>query len=56
MNAVMDTEAGQRCAPIWARVAVVVLLAGYVLFAHGCHGDEDNELFDALPAIQGAAE
>jgi hypothetical protein len=21
------------------------MLAGYLLFAHGCHGDEDNELF-----------
>jgi hypothetical protein len=21
------------------------LLAGYLLFAHGCHGDEDHELF-----------
>jgi hypothetical protein len=24
---------------------VVALLAGYLLFCHGCHGDEDNELF-----------
>src|SRR5947209_608816 len=23
----------------------VILLAGYLLFCHGCHGDEDNELF-----------
>jgi hypothetical protein len=23
----------------------LLLLAGYLLFAHGCHGDEDNELF-----------
>jgi hypothetical protein len=22
-----------------------VVLAGYLLFAHGCHGDEDTELF-----------
>ena len=27
----------------WGLV-VVVLVAGYLLFAHGCHGDEDNEL------------
>ena len=27
------------------RVATVLLLAGFLLFAHGCHGDEDNELF-----------
>ncbi len=24
---------------------VYLLLAGYLLFAHGCHADEDNELF-----------
>jgi hypothetical protein len=24
--------------------AAFLLLAGYLLFAHGCHGDEDNEL------------
>jgi hypothetical protein len=24
---------------------VFLLLAGFLLFAHGCHGDEDNELF-----------
>ncbi|MBL8800208.1 MAG: hypothetical protein JNM56_40380 [Planctomycetia bacterium] len=23
----------------------LLLLTGYLLFAHGCHGDEDNELF-----------
>jgi len=27
---------------IWVGLA---LLAGYLLFCHGCHGDEDNELF-----------
>jgi hypothetical protein len=26
------------------RIAVI-LAAGYLLFAHGCHGNEDNELF-----------
>jgi hypothetical protein len=30
--------------PFW-RWAAFLLLAGYLLFAHGCHGDEDNELF-----------
>jgi hypothetical protein len=24
---------------------VPLVVAGYLLFAHGCHGDEDNELF-----------
>jgi len=27
----------------WGLV-IMTLLAGYLLFAHGCHGDEDNEL------------
>ena len=27
------------------RWGLLALLAGYLLFAHGCHGDEDNELF-----------
>jgi hypothetical protein len=26
-------------------------LAGYLLFNHGCHGAEDNELFAALRAV-----
>lgn len=26
-------------------LVIYLLLAGYLLFAHGCHGDEDNELF-----------
>ncbi len=30
--------------------AVFLLLGGYLVFAHGCHGDEDTELFtSALP-------
>jgi len=24
---------------------IVLMLAGFLLLAHGCHGDEDNELF-----------
>jgi hypothetical protein len=31
-----------RCRRLWLALA---LLAGYLLFCHGCHGDEDNELF-----------
>jgi hypothetical protein len=27
----------------WAWV-VLAVAAGYLLFSHGCHGDEDNEL------------
>jgi hypothetical protein len=26
----------------------LALLGGYLLFCHGCHGDEDNELFISL--------
>lgn len=29
----------------WLFLAGFLLLAGYALFCHGCHGDEDNELF-----------
>jgi hypothetical protein len=32
----------------WAGPLLLVILAGYLLFAHGCHGDEDNELFTSL--------
>jgi hypothetical protein len=28
-----------------SRWAVLLLVAGYLLFCHGCHGDEDDELF-----------
>jgi hypothetical protein len=24
---------------------VLLIVGGYLLFSHGCHGDEDNELF-----------
>jgi hypothetical protein len=34
-----DTPRRRR---LWLALA---LLAGYLLFCHGCHGDEDNELF-----------
>lgn len=27
------------------RLVGVLLLAGWLLVAHGCHGDEDNELW-----------
>ena len=28
----------------WLAWPALMLLAGYLLFCHGCHGDEDNEL------------
>lgn len=30
------------------RWVALVLLAGYLVFAHGCHGDEDDELFTSM--------
>jgi hypothetical protein len=30
------------------RYALVMAIAGYLVFCHGCHGDEDNELFALL--------
>jgi hypothetical protein len=32
-----------------------LLLAGWLLVAHGCHGDEDNELFAQLSAALASA-
>jgi hypothetical protein len=32
---------------VWVALALV---AGYLLFCHGCHGDEDNELFASIRA------
>jgi hypothetical protein len=29
----------------WLLLAAGAGLLGYLLFCHGCHGDEDNELF-----------
>jgi hypothetical protein len=31
----------------WPIVVGLVILAGYLLFAHGCHGGEDDDLFAA---------
>jgi hypothetical protein len=31
----------------WFYATAALLLGGYLLFVHGCHGDEDNELFAA---------
>jgi hypothetical protein len=29
----------------WLLLVAMVLLVGLLIFAHGCHGDEDHELF-----------
>jgi hypothetical protein len=36
--------------PTWIRWAGFILLATYLLFNHGCHGNEDNELFAVIRA------
>jgi hypothetical protein len=42
-------ESQTRSGP-WLGV-ILLLLAGLLVFAHGCHGDEDNELFAQSPKI-----
>jgi hypothetical protein len=42
-------ETASRIAGLW-RFGLALLLAGGLLVAHGCHGDEDNELFGAVAA------
>ena len=44
------TPPESRNALAWGSWLAVLALGGYLLFAHGCHGDEDNEL---LAAAQG---
>lgn len=39
-----------------ARWAILIGLSLYLVFCHGCHGDEDNELFATLEhQVTGAA-
>ncbi len=41
---------------LWLGVGALALFAGYLLFAHGCHGDEDNELWSRAGRLtQGTA-
>jgi hypothetical protein len=42
---------GTRLCRLLARYGLALVLAGYVLFAHGCHGDDDNELFTAASVV-----
>jgi hypothetical protein len=43
-----DSAGAKRQAPsclwVWSWCAIL-LLGAFLLFAHGCHGDEDTELF-----------
>jgi hypothetical protein len=60
MSALLEHQSRPRFRPLpppdapeparrgWWRYGVALALAGYLLFAHGCHGDEDNELFARL--------
>lgn len=32
----------------WGRAGAFLLLSVFFVFAHGCHGDEDHELFGWL--------
>jgi hypothetical protein len=44
---------------LWAsvfRLAIPLLIAGFLLFAHGCHGDEDNELLAIVGTVMGGGE
>jgi len=38
----------------WLVWPALALLAGYLLFCHGCHGDEDTELFVKVDIVQEA--
>jgi hypothetical protein len=40
----------------WFAWPAIALLAGYLLFCHGCHGDEDTELFANASIVDGAHE
>lgn len=43
-----EREAGHRdLSPSW-KWLLAAWIVGTCLFAHGCHGDEDDELFGAL--------
>jgi hypothetical protein len=50
MSAALRSRADARAAP-WR--AVVWLLLGLLVVAHGCHGDKDTELFTRLRAAAG---
>lgn len=37
----------------WVRRGALALLTAHLLFAHGCHGDEDHELFGVVRVVVG---
>jgi hypothetical protein len=50
MNALHEPPAVRRWSAA-CRWMAFILLAGYLLFAHGCHGDEDHELLARVVAL-----
>ena len=46
-----ESRPTQPLVPSWRPLirGIAILLASYVLFCHGCHGEEDNELLTGLP-------
>lgn len=49
----LNKSTGRRSVWRLLHTIVFVTLAGYLLFAHGCHGDEDTELFAWLTRVVG---
>jgi hypothetical protein len=43
---------GSRLNARFARLGALLLLATGLIFCHGCHGDEDNELSIFFPRLQ----
>jgi hypothetical protein len=40
----------------WSRGAALLALCAYLLFAHGCHGDEDHELLSSITYFERKSE
>jgi len=49
----MDLECKPAQALHWIHVGVFLMISLFLLFAHGCHGDEDTELFGQRSEIRG---
>jgi hypothetical protein len=43
-NTLVDSTSSEQRWIRWFDHLPLLLLAGYLVFCHGCHGDEDNEL------------
>jgi hypothetical protein len=49
-------ERGNQRVVIWAKWLLAAWVAGALLFAHGCHGDEDHELFTSIANHSGTED